>query len=455
MVCCALCLLAPAETEAADFNVNAHTIGQIYEYVRVDGETVPRRRVTQYLSLNGYDLVGDGSNAISFQTSFRIDSDLGLVDAEERDLDGDGEPRDCSNGSRLCRLNLLYAYVEGKNLWNHWSFRVGRQLHTDVLGWYDFDGLWSSVRIWAGLHVDVYGGVEVKRDTFVLNDAAFDPDGTHPRGTDFRLYDNTVYAIGAALKWIDLTSTQARISYRRTFWHITSGVETDKLGAHWNQRLFDQLKFWGGAVFNFYITDVDFAEAGIEYTFADPDLVIAGEYYRQIPTFDADSIFNVFDVRGYDDARLRVGWQVNEDIYTSLRGGFRFYGSDSEYDTQLGSDTMVTIRGLLRWRPGMGVWTSLTHLTEFGLGGRKHYTTVGANTPWYHDLWALSGSLLYVNFDADYTTLLEGNAFGARLGGQLKLGEYGRLDLTLEEAINPFVKNEFRVYALLDLDFWF
>lgn len=446
---CAVLLAAPRCAHAADFNVSAHTAAQFFEYVRVDGEVVPHRRVTQYLQLNGYDLLGDGDNTLSFQSSLRFDTDLGLID---EDLE---QPEAFAQERRFNAVHLLYAYVEGRELWNHLSFKAGRQLFTDVLGWHDFDGVWASVRIWGGLHVDVYGGLEVKADTFVLNDAAFDPDGTSPAGSRFDTFDNSVYTVGAVLKWIDLQSTRARVSYRRTFWHIGRGVETERLGAWLDQRIVKQLKLWGGAVFNFYVTDVDYAEAGAEWTFVGPDLSLAAEYMRQLPVFDADSIFNVFDIRAYDDARARLGWQIDDDLYAMLRLGARFYHGDDAFQTELGSETMFSGRAMLRWRPGLGIWTALVHQTEVGLGGRKHFTALSAVTPWFHDLWSLSARMMHVNFDADYTSLLEGHGFGANLGGTVKLGPVGRFELLLEQAVNPFVDSEFRVYALLDLDFWF
>lgn len=444
-----LACLPTSSAHAADFNVSAHTVGQFFEYVRVDNDVVPRRRLTQYLQLNGFDLLGDGENQLSFKSSFRFDTDLGLLDEP---LD---EPSAFALERRFNAFHLLYAYIEGRELWNHLSFKLGRQLHTDVLGWYDFDGLYASVRIVGGLHVDFYGGVEVKADTFVLNDAAFDPDGTSPAGSRFQLFDNTVYGLGAVLKWVDQTSTRARVSYRRTFWQIQSGVETDRLGAWVEQRLFDRLKFFGGAAFNFFITDVDYAETGVEWSFADPDVTLAAEYMRQIPTFDADSIFNVFNVQPYDDVRARVGWQITEDLYTMLRLGTRIYHGEDAYESELSSDLMFTGRLLVRWRPGLGIWTSLVHQSEAGFGGRKHYTSIAADSPWYHDLWSISARVNHLEYDADYTTRYEGHSFGANLGAGIKLGPYGSFQLALEQAVNRFVDSELRAYGVLDLDFWF
>src|SRR5690606_36143578 len=151
-------------------------------------------------------------------------------------------------------------------------------------------------------------------------------------------------------------------------------------------------------------------------------------YFRLIPFFDADSIFNVFDIRGYDDVRARVGWQIIEDLYVSIRGGARFYGNDTDLDTEVGSDTMFNARLTVRWRPGLGIWTNLVHQTEVGLGGSKHYTSMGTWTPYYFGFWQITGSLMHVNFDADYTTALKGNGFGATLGSRFHLGEWGKAE---------------------------
>lgn len=446
---------------AGEFQVSAHTISQNYELVRTDGDVAPKRRLTQYLQLNGYDLLSDGGHQLSFQSSMRVDTDFALIDADFGEKGG----RDFGLERRRFGFHLLYAYLEGRDLWNHLSFKVGRQLYTDVLGWYDFDGVSASVRIWNGIYAEVYGGLEVKQDVLPINDSAFDPDGTSPQSTG--VFEFPVYVIGAALRYENLTDTQARVSYRRTFWNPTVGVESERLGAHLNQRLFERYKLYGGAIYNFFISDFDQAEGGFEVMIPEADLTLSAEYFRLKPWFDADSIFNVFDIRAYQDARLRIGYAPFDDLYASLRGGVRFYGRDQEGTSEAGleidpipdefaTDYNVNLRLQVRYRPGLGIWTGLTHQSDFGFAGQQHYTAVSATTPFYYDLFAFSGRVLHIYNDAVFTrALTDTHAFGANLSGKIKLSRYGTFELYVEEAINPFVASEFRIYAMLDLDFWF
>src|SRR5690606_20215916 len=154
---------------------------------------------------------------------------------------------------------------------------------------------------------------------------AFDPDGTNPQSTSFQLFDRPVYVLGAGLSYVDERYGQARVTYRRTFWHISHGIEQERLGGNFQARVIEQLNLYGGVVYNFYIDRIDQAEAGAEWHFADPDLTVGGEYFRLVPFFDGDSIFNVFSLQGYDEGRARAAWQINDDLHVMARLGARFY----------------------------------------------------------------------------------------------------------------------------------
>jgi hypothetical protein len=325
---------------------------------------------------------------------------------------------------------------------------------SDVLGWYDFDGLWLSGRIWRGLSLDLYGGLEVKQDVLPFNDAAFDADGTNPRGNLDGLFDRPVYAIGAGLQYTDSDYGQARLTYRRSFWHPSHGVERERFGGHASARPLPALRLYGGAVYNLFIARIDQADAGVEWRFADPDLTLGVEYARLVPHFDADSIFNVFNTFAFDEARARVGWQVSDDLYASLRAGVRVYGHDDDLKVENDAgDTAFTAALTLRWRTWRGLWTSLNHHSEVSYAGRRHTTSVGAQSPFFFDLWRLTARAMHANFDATYTRALTGNAFGVNLGTAIKLGRFGQFELLGEQATNPFVQNELRVLALIDLSF--
>jgi hypothetical protein len=444
----------PREARAVDFEVASRTVAQAFEYLRVgrgpeeDG-VIARQRITQYLSLNSHDILSDDRHQLRFHSLMRFDTDLALS-GEDLDAISFGLSR------RYNQFQIQYLYLEGEDLWGHLGFRVGRQLQSDVLGWYDFDGLWVSGRIWRGLSVDVYGGLETKQDVMPINDAAFDADGTNPQGSLDDLYDRPVYALGAGLQYVDAEYAQARVTYRRTFWHPSHGVERERVGGHTSLHVLKPLRVFGGAVYNLVIARVDQADAGVEWTLPGPDVTLAAEYSRIVPNFDADSIFNVFSTYSYNEARVRAGWQVNDRLYTLLRVGTRIYGHDDELEVENGDgDTAFNVMLSLRWRAWKGVQTALSHQTEVSYAGRRLYTAISAQSPYFYDLWKVTGRVTHANFDATYTRALEGNAVGVNLGTAIKLGKFGQFELLGEQALNPFVKNELRVLALIDLNFHF
>jgi hypothetical protein len=447
-----LCAALPASALAVDFEVASRTVAQAFEYLRVgrgpdEDSVVARQRITQYINLNSHDILSDGKHQLRFHSMMRFDTDLALS-GQDLDAVSFGLSR------RYNQFHIMYAYLEAQRLWGRLDLRLGRQLMSDVLGWYDYDGLWLSGRLWRGLSVDLYGGMEVKQDVLPINDAAFDADGTNPQGSRDGLFDRPVYALGAGLQYTDSDYGQARITYRRSFWHPTHGVERERLGAHASVRPLKPLRIYGGAVYNLFIARIDQADAGVEWRFADPDLTVGAEYARLVPYFDADSIFNVFSTYAFDEARARVGWQLNDDLYTSLRAGVRLYGHDADLNVENASgDTAFNLNWALRWRTWGGVSTSLNHQTEVSYAGRRHTTSVGAQSPFFFDLWRVTGRVMHANFDSTYTRALTGNAFGVNLGTSIKLGQFGQFELLGEQATNPFVKNELRILALIDLHF--
>src|SRR5262249_16202933 len=135
--------------------------------------TLERRRLMQTLALAAYNLQGaykPGKADFSVVVRLRLNVDFGI----NGNLDGGqsgGETTyltpDGARGERYIPglevgpLDLMYGYVEGKNLANGWfGFRLGRQYMTDVLGWWGFDG--GLVRLTTPFFVqaEIYGGLE-------------------------------------------------------------------------------------------------------------------------------------------------------------------------------------------------------------------------------------------------------------------------------------------------------
>src|SRR5688500_1904625 len=117
----ALVISAPQLAGAAAFRVESRTEAHLYGIRSLPGtrdfpRLLPRRRLVQSLSLSGMELVRDED--LSFDTSLRLWTDLGVSPNEDRRLDG------INRGE----VDLLFAYAT----WNgavqgRLDARVGRQ----------------------------------------------------------------------------------------------------------------------------------------------------------------------------------------------------------------------------------------------------------------------------------------------------------------------------------------
>ena len=141
-----VCLLAPRRpARAYDFSVDVRTIGQGYQVrgFAPDGsnELLTRRRLTQYLDLNVYDIEPDawhgddgGRNNFYVDASLRFDTDFGGYMLGRPT--GPNEIRELQQN----QVDILYAFVGGRNVGGRLDFQLGRQIHFDLVDFYSFDG---------------------------------------------------------------------------------------------------------------------------------------------------------------------------------------------------------------------------------------------------------------------------------------------------------------------------
>ena len=100
-----------------------------------------RRRLTQYLDLNVYDIAparfrgDDGSrNVIYFDASLRFETDFGgYMLGRPTGPDDIGE-------LKQSQIDVLYAFIGGRNVGGRLDFQLGRQFHFDLVDFYAFDG---------------------------------------------------------------------------------------------------------------------------------------------------------------------------------------------------------------------------------------------------------------------------------------------------------------------------
>ncbi|MFO0556365.1 MAG: hypothetical protein U0271_48780, partial [Polyangiaceae bacterium] len=163
---------------AADFEVQAETAAQAYQVTSPWGDILlDRRRLMQTLGLSVYSLQGKyepGKADYSVTLRLRLNADFGLNQRHVGEPLGSETSFDVGGrryvpGMEEVPLDLMYGYVEGRNLMRGWlGFRLGRQYVTDMLGWWSFDGGLVRITTPFFLQAEVYAGLE-QRNGLVLS----------------------------------------------------------------------------------------------------------------------------------------------------------------------------------------------------------------------------------------------------------------------------------------------
>lgn len=363
-----------ATARAADFEVNSDTAFQAYEVTDPWGDTVlERRRLTESLQLGAYSLQGNyvpGKADYSVVIRMRLDADFG-VNTGARAGETTYATSDGSRGLRYipgldpAPLDIMYGYVEGKNLANGLlGFRLGRQYMNDMLGWWAFDG--GMVRVTTPYYVqaEIYGGLE-ERGGLPLSTSRFESQGvwrgTHqgwgtdpsqPIYTDYPsfLLVEPAPAFGFALESVGPSFIHGRFDYRRVMntgaaisqqfadpgggYKTVSGtrVSQEKLGYSLDANKNDLGGVKGGFVYDLYNQIVSTWYAGLE-VYGGQHLTVGADWEYYVPTFDADSIWNWFTHSPVETLSGRAAIYVTRRFDMSLSGGARIWQADGDPNT--------------------------------------------------------------------------------------------------------------------------
>ena len=387
-VCCAVLTGGAATGLAADVEISANTAAQAYEVANPWGSyRLERRRITESLGFSLYHLQGDyvpGKADYTARVMFRLDADVG-INAHLPSRQAGGETNfDVSGGSRYipglapARLDMMYAYVEGRNLAHGFlGFRVGRQYMTDVFGLWSFDGGLVRVTTPVFVEVEAYGGLE-QRGGLVLSSSRYEQQGiwrgTHsdfgskanePRTSDFPSYQpaSVAPAFGFAVESHGPNWIHGKLSYRRVYnigdtitrqfadpaggYQAVNGMRlsSDRIGyaANIGEGSIGGIK--GGFTYDFYNTLVPHAFAGLE-AYLGKRVTVGGDFDFYQPTFDADSIWNWFTKEPEISATGRVAARFNDRLSLSASGGPKFFFTEGDPRTFSKGECAVETRGV-------------------------------------------------------------------------------------------------------------
>jgi hypothetical protein len=363
--------LTPARASAADIEITGDTALQGYDVASPWGDTIlERRRFMQTLGLGAYHLQAaskPGEADYSFVLRVRLDADFGV----NGHLSDQGETRFADSagarfvpGFREAPVDLMYGYVEGRNLAGGWlGFRVGRQYVTDVLGFWSFDG--GLVRVTTPFYVqtEVYGGFE-QRGGLPLSTSRYEAQGVwrgshsgygepdQPYATDYPSYQlaEPAPAFGVALESAGPTFVHGRFSYRRVYNTGTSltqqlpspdgGYRTanglrlsqERLGYAADATWDDHGGAKAGFSYDLYSQLVATLYAGLEAHLG-PRVTLGADFDYFEPTFDADSIWNWFSKSPVTTMTGRATVLVTRELDVSASGGARQWRADGDPDT--------------------------------------------------------------------------------------------------------------------------
>jgi hypothetical protein len=311
-------LVVARPARAYDFEISAQTIGQGYQLRAADDTLVNRRRLTQYLGLDVYnvgprDLIGRPLDRNQFYLTvwMRFDAELGDYNSQ-KPLSGVTGLRELD----ASRLELLYAFIGGRNLFGFVDFQLGRQLLVDLFDYQSFDGLHVEVKTPVHLAVEAWGGLNVT-GAAPFDSPVYRVDGVALGGNPFgslpaRQQEALEPTFGVAARTLGLRDVMARVSYLRTISFTgaqrqagepSSGVIDEKAALTARARLWQgRIVPWVGLRYNVLAGLVDEIQAGGRLTLGRHAL--QAEYVYSAPTFDGDSIWNVFGSQAFNDVRL-------------------------------------------------------------------------------------------------------------------------------------------------------
>jgi hypothetical protein len=484
----------PSWVLAADFSVEAETIGQGYQLRRFgdDGSStlLDRRRLTQYLNIQGSRFIPDewtgprhDKNIIYFMSSIRFDTDFGsyLTGAPT----GADRIHELPRPYSLDQFQLLYAVLGGTDMAGFIDFQIGRQIVFDSMDWFSFDGLDVKIKLPYWVAVEAWAGAEVRVDA-PLASPIYEIDGTSPGSRDpatcLRLAtmntmpgcplqeDQLAPMIGAAIESWGVQWLHSRLAYRRvssdTAGHVAgdglpaSGVDEELL-SYTLAGSFGPVKPFGGVRYNLMLGMWDEIDAGIRTTLKGWSLL--GEYIYNAPTFDGDSIFNVFSTYPYNDVR--------GTLTSPTFGAWRVWGSafgtffNDEYDRDKAMGQRVTspitkgyAGGILlgtRYAPSPRGYVRFDGYYDNGFGGRKGGADLSGRYMAVPDRVELEGRVTVINFQPDLQLQNDQHATSLGLQGGVRYAMAKGVDLhvLLEENNNRYYNYQLRALALLDLTF--
>ncbi|MBK9755227.1 MAG: hypothetical protein IPO88_17330 [Nannocystis sp.] len=465
-------LAGPRGARAAEIRTVARTLGEGY-MVRVpgpEGQLLSRRRLVQYVNLGVYDLLAprdrgelrraheDGQ--LRLVTSMRVRHDFGTYQTG-----ADGRAAALVNQIDGRQIDVMFAYLEAENLRGMIDLRAGRQFEMSGLDWYAFDGAWFRVRTPVHLGLEVFGGFQVD-GAALFGFPTFEQDGTAGTPAD----NKRSPMVGAAASVVGLRWFDARLAYRRTFSPLgvnqsvvnddgsvglPSAVDQEIVSLSAAARAADgRLSPYVALRYNLGTGRLDDTSAGLQLAFT-PKHMLRFMYLRTRPVFDLDSIFNVFNLQAFEDARLVYQVQLGDRWTLAARGQFRFFRDTVTAQLGTAPERKLTVGAGGGATAGFRVRRFSARFDGYGLGGEGGLR-VGGNldtrTMVAWDRVAIDGRVFALRYRDEVTAARQGYSVALQAGVNVQLWRGIHLAVLGEEMFTSFYSQAFRVFGALTAD---
>lgn len=341
------------------------------------------------------------------------------------------------------RGEVLYAYVELAPEGRWAQARVGRQLVTSGAadGLIRMDGLSSRLTL-KYVSLESFAGVQLRSRAFVVPEPERE---SHETGWG---HD---WTWGVAVATAGLPETRVRLGLMDRYRSGKLARRHLTVDAH--QGILGRVQVRGNLSVDLLQRRLHEVLVGVDGRPTDW-LRVGAEYERWQPSFDANEVFSVFATDPYDQVRgwgdVRIGRVV--DVWAG--GGVQIYPQAVTRD-QVPWPEVGRLSGServgVRVRPTRFLALSVEQRLVDGTGGRKFGLSVTARaTPWRGGLnVGLRGD--FQTYDFDVQPLLAGLYGGAALDVTVRPVPWLRAGVRGETIFSPWLKNDLRVSATLDV----
>ena len=486
-LCAGLCRATDARAYQSE--IDATFDAQFYSLQSPYGSPlVARRRYTQTLALNLYDIQADRAPlgpVLSFKSRLRLDSDFGQR-PEERNPDSTSYVP----GLVEAPIDIMYAYLDGQRyLGGYVGFRLGRQYVVDNLGFWSFDGAEFTLTTPVYVAIEAYAGFEQRGGLPMLSTSRFEAGGVSRgdrsglgfgRAPSYLQESKLAPAYGFALESAGVHFLHSRFSYRKVInrdavlvspfldtggglsYALGDRTSSERLGYSLRADASELGAVMGSLVYDLYIHRVSQYNAGLDW-YATDRIVFGGNLEYFLPTFDGDSIFNWFAHRGTTSATARADLEFSREIAVAASGGVRMFTTEGDARTYASSaspnlnqsdrsyDSLGSLGGRYRFWDGS---VALNTMIESGDAGHRYGGDITGRKQFdggYYDSLAV---LSLYDWEDALRSERSATSFSYVLGGSVSpsfLGfSKGRLGLEWEHTMNHLVGQRYRLLATLN-----